>query len=585
MALLRWRPEPGWPVESISAGVASLGYAPEDFSSGGLGLLDIIHPEDRARVAEEVRGHTEAGVPSFVQEYRILGQDGRTAWLFARTLVERDAAGRAVAYVGYVLDISDLRCAEARARDVERFRDVVLDNLPGVIVEYLDRNLRVRWASPSLARQAGCEGGQALGRPCYELLQGATEPCPWCTASEALQTGAPRSGDAVTPDGRSWWLASTPLTDACGRVEGVVHVATDVTARAVAEQALRDSEERLRLLVDNMPVLICAYDAQGRCLFWNREAERVLGWSAEQAAGSPGASRLLYPDDAYRTGSVGAARAVGDYRSREFVARCADGSHKIIAWSNLSGRLPIPGWATWEIGLDVTEQRAAEDRRADVERILRHDLKRPLVQAVELVVLLREMGGPDLKYADHFADLEAGARRSLRMIDGYVRLQALESGRAAYPARRVDLDELVAEVLRECAPRAEAHGVRLELEAGAEGGQDAGRVVFGDPALLWAMLTNLVSNAVEASARDGAVRVAVGRRNGTLRLTVWNARPIPEELRPVFFEKFATQGKSDGLGLGAFSARLIARAHGGDVVAESDAAVGTLLIVTLPLQG
>lgn len=579
--LFRWLPEPGWPVAFVSPGVVALGYSADDFLSGGLMFAEIVHPEDAARVAEEVRSHTASGAAQFTQEYRILAPDGRVVWLFDRTLVERDAGGQVTAYVGYVVDVSDLRGAQAKARELERLQGVVLDNLPGVDVEYLDTDLRLRWASRSFLKNFGCTPESAIGRKCHEVVQHSDQPCSWCTATRALRTGLPQSGEARSPDGRSWWLASTPVRDASGQMEGVVHVATDVTQKAATETALRESEERLRLLVDNMPVLIHAHDAQGRYIFWNKEAERVLGWSAALIVDSDEAQRLLYPDDAYRTGVVDVVHAGGDYQGTETVMRCADGGQKVISWSNISGRLPIPGWATWEVGVDVTARRAAEERRADVEHILRHDLKRPLIQAVEVVELLRALGGVRPDVAEHFDSLDLNARRSLRMIDGYARLQGLESGRAKLSLQSVDLEGLVRTVLREFAQSAASRGVRLVM---AEDGGQSVPHVQGDPPLLWSLLANLVGNAMEATDPEGEVRVSLAREDGCARIDVWNARPVPEELRPVFFEKFTTTGKCDGLGLGTFSARLIARAHGGEVEMRSDEASGTLLTVRLPFQ-
>ena len=502
-------------------------------------------------------------------------------WLFDRTLVERDAGGQVTAYVGYVVDVSDLRGAKAKARELERLQGIALDNLPGVGVEYLDTELRLRWASRSFLRNMGCNPDSAFGKKCHEVVQRSDQPCPWCTATKALRTGMPQTGEARSPDGRSWWLASTPVRNASGQMEGVVHVATDVTQKTATETALRESEERLRLLVDNMPVLIHAHDAQGRYIFWNKEAERVLGWPAALIVGNDEAQRLLYPDDAYRTGVVGVIHGRGDYQGTETVMRCEDGGQKVISWSNISGRLPIPGWAAWEVGVDVTARRAAEERKADVEHVLRHDLKRPLIQAVEVVALLRAMGGVRSDMAEHFDSLDLNARRSLRMIDGYARLQGLESGRVKLSLQSVDLERLARTVLREFGQSAASRGVRFVL---AEDGAHSVPHVLGDPPLLWSLLANLVGNAMEATDPEGEVRVSLAREEGHVRLEIWNARPVPEEFRPVFFEKFATTGKCDGLGLGTFSARLIARAHGGEVTMRSDEASGTLLTVRLPLQ-
>jgi len=169
------------------------------------------------------------------------------------------------------------------------------------------------------------------------------------------------------------------------------------------------------------------------------------------------------------------------------------------------------------------------------------------------------------------------------MIDGYVRLQALESGKSAIRASRVAMDELARQVAHECSVLAAQRGVRIALAGRGDGLRLQGEcMVLGDPALLWSLLMNLVGNALEASDPGDEVALEVGRAAGGIQVRVSNAKAIPEEVRPVFFEKFATYGKAEGQGLGAFSARLIARAHGGDVTFQTGESSGTVLTVHLP---
>jgi len=139
-----------------------------------------------------------------------------------------------------------------------------------------------------------------------------------------------------------------------------------------SDRALQEIEERMRQVVENMPVMMDAFDTEGHFIVWNRECERVTGYSADEIVGNPKATELLYPDPAYRERMLAAwAERGDDYRDWEWQMPCKDGSVKTVAWSNISARFPIHGWATWSIGVDVTERVRAEERAAHLSLVLR----------------------------------------------------------------------------------------------------------------------------------------------------------------------------------------------------------------------
>lgn len=139
-------------------------------------------------------------------------------------------------------------------------------------------------------------------------------------------------------------------------------------ARASAElerqksvQALRTSENNWRNILNNMPVLLNAVNEAGIVTLWNKECERVSGYSAEEIIGHPDAFERLYPDAHYRQELAKSwGRRSSHYRDWEWTITCKDGSERIIAWSNLSSLFPIPDLGSWAVGVDVTERRLAE---------------------------------------------------------------------------------------------------------------------------------------------------------------------------------------------------------------------------------
>ncbi len=127
------------------------------------------------------------------------------------------------------------------------------------------------------------------------------------------------------------------------------------------EARLRQSQERFLQVVEQMPVMLDAFDEHGKIIFWNRECERVTGYATHEIVDHPDGLKLLYPDDAYRRYVLETIEQHAfQFRDLEFELTCKDGSKRVIAWSNVSQRSPIPGWHTWAIGVDVTERRRAE---------------------------------------------------------------------------------------------------------------------------------------------------------------------------------------------------------------------------------
>ncbi|MFW9968772.1 MAG: PAS domain S-box protein [Candidatus Odinarchaeota archaeon] len=102
-----WKNLEGWPVEYVSENVKQFGYTPEEFYSGKVIYNDIIHPDDKERVGEEVNRHSTNHLNEFSQEYRIITKSGKLKWLDDRTWIRRDPEGKITHFQGIVLDITD----------------------------------------------------------------------------------------------------------------------------------------------------------------------------------------------------------------------------------------------------------------------------------------------------------------------------------------------------------------------------------------------------------------------------------------------------------------------------------------------
>ena len=125
-------------------------------------------------------------------------------------------------------------------------------------------------------------------------------------------------------------------------------LAQEIRKRRAAEESLSRSKETLKSVLKEMPVIILAIDDDGYLVFYNKEFERVSGYSAADLRDNPQVLELLMPDKADDAALDSTVQ--GEWK---FVSN--DGSEKTIAWSNISGYFPILGWKSWKVGLDITQ--------------------------------------------------------------------------------------------------------------------------------------------------------------------------------------------------------------------------------------
>jgi CheY-like chemotaxis protein/PAS domain-containing protein/HPt (histidine-containing phosphotransfer) domain-containing protein len=216
--------------------------------------------------------------------------------------------------------------------------------------------------------------------------------------------------------------------------------------------------------------------------------------------------------------------------------------------------------------------------REEVERIARHDLKAPLSSIAAVPRLLRESGRPAGDDEELLAMVEQAALRVLSMVNLSLDLHRMEEGSYRGRSQAVDLAALTRTVLRELGSHAASKQVGLSLDVPPERA-----VAEAEELLCYSILANLVKNAIEAAPEGSSVQLAlVPAESGQVTLTIRNQGAVPLPIRESFFRKYATHGKAGGTGLGAYSARLMARVQQGDLDMATDDATGTTLTLRLP---
>ena len=221
--------------------------------------------------------------------------------------------------------------------------------------------------------------------------------------------------------------------------------------------------------------------------------------------------------------------------------------------------------------------------REEVEHIVRHDLKNPLMVIMNVPSLLLRQATITPDQREWLKMIENAGRKMLEMINRSIDVYKMEAGTYEPHPDRIDALKVIRQVAAglEQATEEKNVDIRLAMEGKPSENGDSFHVQ-AEELLFYSMISNLVRNAVEASPVGGHVAISM-TRDKIANVSIHNAGAIPERIRGRFFEKFATAGKEGGTGLGAYSARLIARTLGGAIGYESSEQKGTTITVTLPL--
>jgi PAS domain S-box-containing protein len=138
------------------------------------------------------------------------------------------------------------------------------------------------------------------------------------------------------------------------------HLLIHQRTRKKTYQKLQESEENLRRVVQNMPVMLDAFDENNNIIVWNKECERVTGYAAEEIVNNPDALAMLYPDPEQRKRIIKEyAGPQENFIDVEFTLTAKDGTPKTISWSSSLSDISIPGWHFWAIGVEVTARISA----------------------------------------------------------------------------------------------------------------------------------------------------------------------------------------------------------------------------------
>jgi len=232
-----------------------------------------------------------------------------------------------------------------------------------------------------------------------------------------------------------------------------------------------------------------------------------------------------------------------------------------------------------QLQADYDNQLEIARLRDEVDAMTRHDLKGPLSAAIGMIRGLVDASDLSNRQTEQLQMAEQSLLHVINMVNMSSELYKIETEQFQLQAKAVPLGQLLRGIASVARHAFAAKQLVVSVDADVDVGADL-PCALGDETLCYSLLTNLVRNACEAAPEHSRVSIAL-QPGDPQRIVIGNEGEIPEAIRERFFDKFVTHGKATGSGLGAYSARLLARAQGGDV--EFEVADGkTTLLVSLP---
>ena len=580
---------------------AILGYSAEEWAADPDFFRKVLHPDDRDWViAEQVRTK-EAGEP-FRAEYRMTTRDGRVRWFLDETHEIAGKDGESGYRYGYLVEITERKELEEAVRDAEtRYRDLV-ETLPlAIYIDRLDELSSNVYTSPHIEQMVGYTAEQwANEEDLFVRLLHPDDRDRVLREHEHMRaSGEPLRTEyrLRASDGRLVWVRDEAVIvrDGEGNPSLLQGFLLDITERKTAEQALRDSETELRRqkayaeeLLQLSPVAIVTQDMDERVVSWNPAAEKLYGYTREEALGQL-LDDLLFPTEELLEESKAVWRLAEEHGLAHVMARRARKDGKLVDVEILMVPLAVDGQRTGYLVLyhDISElQRAREDAEAATQAksaflaTMSHEIRTPMNAVIGMGDLLLDTELTDEQR--QFAEvISTSGEALLRIIDDILDFSKAEAG-------KIDLEEQPLDV-RACAESAlDLVAVRAsdkDLELGCLIDADVPDAIVGDATRLRQALGNLLSNAVKfTEVGEVVLAVAAESERGGMRRLRFSVRDtgigIPRERMHRLFESFSQVDASmtrryGGTGLGLAISMRLADLMGGTLWVESEEGKGS----------
>jgi len=567
-------------IEFNEAAHSQLGYTREEFSKLRIADIDPFDgPEEIKFKMDEI---LKKGGAEYDVKHVARGGEVRDVHIINQVMV---LSGETYIHTIW-RDITERKKAEDSLLEEKSKLDSVLGNI-GDVISIHDIGFRVLYQNTTSNEFLG----EHTGKICYKAYHGRDEICEECPVALCFEDGNVHTTQKTKDTDRGlryMEVKASPVRDSSGRIIAAVEAARDITERKQAEGDLEKGLRQQKAILDNIPHMAWLKDNDGRFIAVNESLANAFGLMPEEIAGKSEydffdkevADRCLETDaETVRSGNRSMFEEPIISHDGETVVL------EVIKTPVLSDDGDVIGMVG--IARDVSESRELERRKADFYAMLSHDLKSPISSIIGFAEILKDnAGGLDKDSLDSVSSIYNSGVKLMNLVEDFLAVSRIESGNLSLNAFPLDMSLLIRDTLDEFTAVARNKGVDISLEV-----EDNMKGV-ADKKLVTRAVSNLINNAVKYTRPEGRIKVKGSKANGAggdrVLISVSDTGPgiPPEEQLKVFnkYYRLTKDTKLKGSGLGLYIVKVIAEAHGGSVVLESEVGKGSNFILTLPAR-
>lgn len=350
-------------------------------------------------------------------------------------------------------------------------------------------------------------------------------------------------------------------------------------------KAAEEQSAKLAAIIQSTDDAIISKTFESEITSWNAAAERIFGYSAGEMIGE--SIYKLIPDELHFEEPQILARLRAGQRVQHFETKRRTKDGRLIDVSLTISPIKDPRGniiGLSKIARDITEKKLDETRKNDFIGMVSHELKTPLTSLSAIIQVtntkLKTSGDGFLINAMEKANQQV--KRMSAMINGFLNISRLESGKIHIEKQHFDIGTLIADMIDEASLTARTDLIRFE--------RCPTTTINADRDKIGSVISNLISNAVKYSPTTAAVEIACATRDGQLIVSVKDdgIGIKREDLEKIFDRYYRVEGEDTrhiaGFGIGLYLSSEIIQRHGGKVWAESEPGAGSTFYFSLPLE-